>query len=1263
MAEEHRNSSFSYKSIHPEIKKVLDARSDLTNRTQMAMPFIKATTTLNGAALRNYGLTGDMFGFTLGLHATRQDAKFEDIYGDQTGNALVGYTYVNTLTAASDEGGTATNRTSTQYIYAKSSGDAFLDKSAALITDPPTQAGRRIPPPGITSVTIGRIKNGVVSSADINFVVPTIEQLEMLHRTFLVPGIGMILEWGQEFSAEPNPSFGENGFSGDTDKMFPWFNRPALSTILDRLGKNQIGLDEIMNCYVHKTEGQYQWIFGRVSNFTTKANGDGSYDCMVKIVGPAEDSWAYSVRNTAVPSTAARTGGVCSPGASSVETYFTKTTTSTNPINFFTVLDNMAKVPGRPADATVARLLPDWEGHVLKLIQGNQSGTAGAASTAAAAGGDTFGDNEDAYYISWRFFVNVILNHQTYGLKSIFASANLSPEDLVKISILRPYGTTSLDMQGDQYINDPYENFVGNNKFLRSTDINSLIIVNATAATEAENYLRQNHPSLTGPATQRTGAGAGGNAISITVQTNSITAITDEITAFNDKGDFFTSDQAVRTANNEVCPVENDRGLLSAGVWLNHKMIVQAMASADTITAGLTNVLNRMNAATSNFWNLTLDVSEPIKDTCGGNSSTDTISYTVTDMNYRESSDKAVKDFIATVHTFNKRIRQADTTRVGSDVIDCTVDMNLPKRMFSQIATLGLSQPAEGNTGNAEHSAIVGDNDALREMFGITQLSNQRTGISADLTAPFRSRFAAAGPCGQSNNTPSVGVGGGSTPGSANQLTAANTADKITILEKYQLLNICLTDGCTQRAASVDREFIPVVREFAPGALGTIGANAPNMDPIRAGQPTTFDLVFTPSRSKPSKGVVAGQVYRERINLPTNRILRNGSVAGELNAAVPIAKMTVITGNSRVVVPPSPRASYNGKMLLENTAAGWFQKLIDYAAANNCPRFTISSAYRDLQHQAEIKTLSSGGAAAVGGSPHGQGLAIDIGELYALASDGSTDPAINARVRQTSDLYNWLSANAPAFGWYNPRRLRDSAGVDECWHWEFWGYPGMQNGGGVPTGTPGAAPAAAPAPSPTPRPTPTATAKLTEEITGPQAVNDAAQKLAIGAEAITLGVGGITEAPDNCDECLRQRRELTQLRASLANKNQVEAAASSARQQSPNLSQIFRYQEIFPDQMVANITGTADGVKSNAFGASPGSLSINAELTLPGINGLRVGELFWIDRIPAFYRAFGAFQIMNIQDVIGQDGWTTKISAKFNYLGTEWKKRSLEILS
>ncbi len=129
-----------------------------------------------------------------------------------------------------------------------------------------------------------------------------------------------------------------------------------------------------------------------------------------------------------------------------------------------------------------------------------------------------------------------------------------------------------------------------------------------------------------------------------------------------------------------------------------------------------------------------------------------------------------------------------------------------------------------------------------------------------------------------------------------------------------------------------------------------------------------------------------------------------------------------------------------GKYLLEKEAAEQFKKWETQAKRDGF-YFTITSAYRDYEHQNGLKGKSSGGGtvAGAGSSAHGLALAIDIGELFKLVN-GSGNPAKNTKAKQNSKLYRYLAKTGPQFGWYNPIRLADGSGVDECWHWEYWGY-------------------------------------------------------------------------------------------------------------------------------------------------------------------------------------------------------------------------------
>ena len=127
---------------------------------------------------------------------------------------------------------------------------------------------------------------------------------------------------------------------------------------------------------------------------------------------------------------------------------------------------------------------------------------------------------------------------------------------------------------------------------------------------------------------------------------------------------------------------------------------------------------------------------------------------------------------------------------------------------------------------------------------------------------------------------------------------------------------------------------------------------------------------------------------------------------------------------------------YGGNYLLHPEAAAQYFKLKE-AAQKAGFKWTITSAYRSLEHQRSLGTGST--IAKVGSSPHGWAVAIDFGELF-RAVGGSGNPAINRSGRETSKLYRFLSNTAPQYGWYNPYRLADGGGVDEMWHWEYWGF-------------------------------------------------------------------------------------------------------------------------------------------------------------------------------------------------------------------------------
>lgn len=127
---------------------------------------------------------------------------------------------------------------------------------------------------------------------------------------------------------------------------------------------------------------------------------------------------------------------------------------------------------------------------------------------------------------------------------------------------------------------------------------------------------------------------------------------------------------------------------------------------------------------------------------------------------------------------------------------------------------------------------------------------------------------------------------------------------------------------------------------------------------------------------------------------------------------------------------------YGGRYLLLPEAAQQYFKLREVARKAGF-KWTITSAYRSLEHQKSLGSAPT--VAKVGSSPHGWGVAIDFGQLFREVG-GSGNPAINRSGRETSKLYRFLSNVGPQYGWYNPARLADGSGVDEMWHWEYWGF-------------------------------------------------------------------------------------------------------------------------------------------------------------------------------------------------------------------------------
>ena len=213
----------------------------------------------------------------------------------------------------------------------------------------------------------------------------------------------------------------------------------------------------------------------------------------------------------------------------------------------------------------------------------------------------------------------------------------------------------------------------------------------------------------------------------------------------------------------------------------------------------------------------------------------------------------------------------------------------------------------------------------------------------------------------------------------------------------------------------------------------------------------------TPVRIYSNVGIKAYPVPPgyEKYNIPRTTVRENGKTDGP-GGNVPYEALGKVPGGHYA-----------------HPEAAKFLNLLLAAAKKDRVTIDISSSYRDyatgvrLWNENERKG-TRGNAATPGHSAHGFGGAIDVGSLWQAQTDAAKKFGVKKTagdtaagyVRKNSGLYAWLSANAPKYGWYNPARLNAGMGVQEAWHWEYWGFYTLSKeermaGGAanVPTGT------------------------------------------------------------------------------------------------------------------------------------------------------------------------------------------------------------------
>ena len=216
-------------------------------------------------------------------------------------------------------------------------------------------------------------------------------------------------------------------------------------------------------------------------------------------------------------------------------------------------------------------------------------------------------------------------------------------------------------------------------------------------------------------------------------------------------------------------------------------------------------------------------------------------------------------------------------------------------------------------------------------------------------------------------------------------------------------------------------EFFEEFEEFTPTTVVNAGKS-----------PTVLEVAFNEDQApiinptrQGARGYSSSPVaVQQRANKQQNGLLKQTD-----------PKVLVFIGETQgakryYINPVTKKPEY---MLHPSAAEAWY-KWRDEMKAKGVS-FRLNSAYRSVVHQ---EGLGSGKTVATAGSsPHGWGGAIDLINLYRIVG-GSGSPATNLEGRKTQAYYDIASIGAK-YGWYNPHRLADNYGLDEMWHFEYWG--------------------------------------------------------------------------------------------------------------------------------------------------------------------------------------------------------------------------------
>lgn len=574
--------------------------------------------------------------------------EFDDIYLPQSNKSIVGYA-------------TAFNPREDNF-----------SRVPVLVKDTRRDQSR-IPMPGIVEMSTERstagpmgVRGGLMK-ADIKIRAYSVGQVDALLRYFLRPATRVVLEMGRMSATQSEQKL----------RPFNWKQRnDVLKELFTELIYDGERQREFIDEYIYGNNGNYEVYLGYVVKFTLKVNKDNIYDIGLTV---------YSVQQYELPTSHTGAKALCPDATnpcqiSDVRTYFAEE--HADKPNSFSKLLQSATDDQR------------WASHVVPIDM------------------TTDGTDPSEYYVSWKFFVEKILNDDAQGIISVV------PNDdrlrlLMRMGLLRTVqDPTPIDVSTGITDGQLIANQVGYHPNLRSTDPDVMIIYNQTAQNSRTLEERNAFTDVTGRAV----AAAKREERESVRNKLSNDRIFNEITR-NEQVGAFTNTTA--NANNN----QSAAGSLTNGIWINTKAIKLAFTQSDTITTAISALLTQMNNATEGYWNLQVYSSDRpspglyvidmglsknptsnMVDNQGKlsidpefNSTTDilnSVGGVKPERYYRSSTEKDKPKYL---YMFNRGTLRLQDGELGSDILDMNVEFNLPQVIAVQ-AIAGVGGVAQKGT-------------------------------------------------------------------------------------------------------------------------------------------------------------------------------------------------------------------------------------------------------------------------------------------------------------------------------------------------------------------------------------------------------------------------------------------------------------------------------------------------------------------------------------------------------------------------------------